>query len=291
MRSSPDGAKRDAIETGCDGLLSGTALNLYSRKRFDAATCSKKDGPFCCPACYTDAVVRKCSERRDHFAHRARLSPDGGPGPGENRLHKNCKEMLCALLAERFPTGKWQCERRIPAKAEGRIPELRPDISGRICERRLVVEVQASSLTISQIIRRTAAYSARNIALLWLVPLTEPLGTLPFRPRLYERYLHSMYFGRTYYWWEGQGLNLAPVHYEPTTRYVEYREWFEDGALQSGGGYEALYKIVKKPSYGRSLDLERDFDAIQRAEFTPENERKRVPTCLLWRDRLESWWQ
>lgn len=289
MRSSPYNSGRDAIETGCDGLLEGAARNLYSHKSFRAAACSKKDGPFYCPSCYTDAVVRKCSERRDHFAHRARLSPDGGDGEGG--LHKACKEEICALLAQRFPEGKWQCERPIPANAKKNIPELRPDVSGRVRDLPLAVEVQASSLTISEIIRRTSAYAARNIALLWLVPLTKPLGNAPFRPRLYERYLHSIYFGRTYYWWQGQGLSVFPVHYEPATRHVELREWFEDGALQTGGGYDALYKIVKKPCYGKNLDLERDFDATSRAEFTPENERKRVPRCHIWHDQLECWWQ
>jgi competence protein CoiA len=197
---------------------------------------------------------------------------------------------MCALLQERFPEGKWAKERTIPENKQKGIPKLEPDISGRINGIRVAIEVQASTLTIRKIVQRARDYTARKIALLWVVPLTEPLGDLAFRPRLYERYLHSIYFGRTYYWWEGLGLNLKPVHYAPASRHVEYREWYEDGELVSGGGYDATYKIIKQPDYGPDINLADGFVSHLRPEFTPENERKAVPQCLIWRDRLPEWW-
>jgi len=117
------------------------------------------------------------------------------------------------LLQERFPDGKWEKERTIPEHKERNIPQLRPDLSGRIRGRRVAIEIQASTLTIAKLIKRLTDYTKRDISLLWLVPLREPLGELPFRPRLYERYLHNIYYGRTYYWWAGQGLVIKPVHY------------------------------------------------------------------------------
>ncbi|MFX6019072.1 competence protein CoiA family protein, partial [Acinetobacter baumannii] len=91
------------------------------------------------------------------------------------------------------------------------MPRLIPDISGRIGDIRLAVEVQLSTLSLSAIIKRTTAYASRGIAVLWVVPLRFELGIEPFRPRQFEKYLHSMYYGRVYYWWPELGTAIAPV--------------------------------------------------------------------------------
>jgi len=281
--------EREADEVGCYGLVGGWAKNLYTHEAFEAAVSTKDNGPFYCDVCKSDAVIRKCTEKRDHYAHSSRLTPV--IGPEESALHLSCKTEICALLAERFPDGKWAVERPIRANLAHKIPELVPDISGRIGESRVAIEVQASALSVTKIVKRATHYTQRNIALLWVVPLTESLGKVPFRPRLYERYLHSIYFGRTYYWWHGLGLGLRPVHYAAASRWVEEREWYEDGELMTGGGYNADYKIIKKPDYGRDLNLADDFKLELRPTFTPENERKEVPQCLVWRDSLSPWWE
>lgn len=279
---------REAAEVGCSGLTGGSARNLYTHQIFDAETSTKADGPFYFAACRSDAVLHKCTEKIDHFAHIARLSPV--LGLRETELHRRCKQEICTALAERHPDGKWAVERSIPAKVDQDIPELRPDISGRIFDQRVAIEIQASALTPTKIVKRSLAYSKRGIALLWIVPLHEPLGLEPIRPRLFERYLHSIYFGRAYYWWSGCSQTLIPVHFGPATRHVEYREWIEDGAQQSGGGYDTEYKIIKTPQPGPTLSIDGDFEVHQRGEFTPENERKKVPPCLIWRDTASPWW-
>lgn len=199
-----------------------------------------------------------------------------------------CKEEICRALSERHPEGNWATERTIPANIHKRIPELRPDVSGRISDQRIAIEVQASTLTPTKIIKRSVAYAKRGIALLWVVPLREPLGVEPLRPRLYESYLHSLYFGRTYYWWPGCRHTLVPVHYGSASRHVEYREWFEDGMQQSGGGYDAEYKIIKTPIHGPGLLIDADFGVHCRIEFTPENERKKVPSCIYGRTHIRN---
>lgn len=281
--------QREAEEVGCYSLLGGWARNLYTHEAFHASRCTKEDGPFYCPECFSDAVVRKCVEKRDHFAHKARLTPV--LGSQEGALHKQCKEEICQLLIAKFPDGNWDTERVIPENKNLGVTELRPDISGRINGLRVAIEVQASSLTVDKIIKRAKAYTKRKVALLWLVPLREPLGDVSFRPRLYERYLHSIYYGRTYYWWAGLGLVVKPVHYGPATRHIEYREWYEDGELRSGGDYDAKYKIIKTPLYGEDICIADNFDAHHRTDFIPENERKSVPECLIWRDNLNGWWE
>lgn len=283
-----DSRRQEAEEVGCYGLFRGVARNLHTHDEWAAEAAYKADGPFYCPTCFSDAVLRKCAQKVDHFAHKARLSPV--LGPKEKVLHDACTSEICSRMQARFPEGKWAVERLIRENKEHKIKALVPDISGRIGETRVAIEVQVSALTIPRIVQRTTDYAKRGIALIWIVPLHEPLGDVPFRPRLYERYLHSIYFGRTYYWWAGQGLTLKPVHYGLARRHIEYREWFEDGEEQSAGGFDLAYKIIKTPIYGPDLDLCHNFSAEDRGSFTPENERKEVPPCRIWRDGLTPWW-
>jgi competence protein CoiA len=279
----------DAYEVGCDGLLAGCALEIRTGQRIHANEATKKDGPFICPSCLSDAVVRKCVEKIDHFAHKAPLTPV--IPKGETELHNSCKLEIRDCLMNLYPDGKWACERPIEENKAKKIPRLVPDISGRMGTAPVVIEVQASSLTIPRISKRAAAYNARNIAVLWIVPLTEPIETHPFRPRLYERYLHSIYFGRTYYWWPGFGVNVQPVHYGIAYRYIDKSEWYSnDGEQHEAGGYEKPYKIIKKPELCRLLDITKDFSLHQRAGFTPWNERKAVPNLTTWQDKLDVWW-
>lgn len=225
---------REAEETGCHGLIRGIARTTRGDEEWEAELAHRDYGPFYCPACLSNVVLRKCVEKIDHFAHKSRLSPV--LGPKQMLLHNACTEEICAELVSRFPDGNWAIERPILENKIRKIPTLVPDISGRMGEIRVAVEVQVSSLTIPRIVQRTRDYARRGIALVWIVPLSEPLGDQPFRPRLYERYLHSIFFGRTYYWWKGLGLTVKPVHYGPATREIEYREWYENGQLETSGG-------------------------------------------------------
>ena len=278
----------DNDDSGCLGLVGGIARNPQTSRDFPAATCTSADGPFICRECFSDAVVRKCTEKRDHFAHIARLSPVAGAG--ESARHARCKNEILAAMQSTYPHGNWAVEREIPANAKLGTPLLVPDVSGRVGETRVAVEVQASTLTLPKLVRRSQDYSKRRIALVWVVPLTRELETLPMRPRLYERYLHSMYFGRIYYWWDGMGASVVPVHMGVASRHIEHREWYEDGELQTAGGFDAVYKTIKSPLFGRRVSLGPDFLSELRPEFTPENERKRVPELVLWRDNLAPWW-
>jgi len=280
--------RHESEDVGCNGLVRGVARNLYTHQQFQAALTTKADGPFYCGACNTDAILHKCAEKADHFAHIARLSPV--IGPLESALHSACKHEICDALAERHLDGKWEVERTIPENKSIGVPELRPDISGRVFDKRVAIEIQTSALTPSKIAKRSLSYALRDIALVWIIPLHEPLGNDPFRPKLYERYLHSLYFGRVYYWWPGCNVTVQPVHFAPATRYVEYREWYEHGSQQTGGDYTSEYKVIKKPNYGQPLLLDIDFERCERASFTPENERKRIPSCVIWKDSLQKWW-
>lgn len=280
--------EKQAEEAGCYALLKGKAINSLTQKEYYATDAKKTDGPFYCPECYSDVVLRKCIEKIDHFAHQSRLTPIHNSK--ESELHDACKRTILEYLLKKYPDGNWDKERDIPARPRDNIQKLRPDISGRINKQGLAIEVQLSTLSISEILKRTLTYKRRNIAILWIVPLLKPIGQEQFRPRLFERYLHSMYFGRVYYWWVDLKHQVIPVHYANAKRAIPYAEWYEEGQLKQVGGYEKFYKTIKLAECERLINIDEDFFGQKREKFTPENEKKEVPACYLWQDSLEVWW-
>lgn len=280
--------EKQAEEAGCYALLKGKAINSLTQKEYYASEAKKIDGPFYCPECYSDVVLRKCIEKIDHFAHQSRLTPIHSSK--ESELHDTCKRTILEYLLKKYPEGSWDKERAIPARPKDNIQKLQPDISGRINKQGLAIEVQLSTLSIGEILKRTLTYKRRNIAILWIVPLLKPIGQEQFRPRLFERYLHSMYFGRVYYWWADLKHQVIPVHYANAKRAIPYAEWYEDGELKQVGGYDKFYKTIKLAECERLLDIDEDFFGQKREKFIPENEKKEVPACFLWQDKLEVWW-
>lgn len=281
---------RQAEEVGCFGLVGGMAKNLRTHTKYYASSASKSDGPFYCEECYSDAVLRRCIDKKDHFAHKTPLSPV--IPKGESDLHWQCKNSICKYLSNIFPSGNWAVERPIEKNKEKGIPDLRPDVSGRINGYPITIEVQASSLTIPEIVKRTEAYSKRKIAILWVVPLLGELLSAPFRPRQYERYFHSMYYGRIYYWWPDLGAKLVPVHYGVAKRHIEYSSWYDENRdFQEAGDYDKVYKVIKTPIFGEKLNIDQGFYYHKRDKFIPENERKEIPAGFLWQDHLEKWWE
>lgn len=266
-----------------------TALREKDNVLVHASNVSKEDGPFYCPATYESVAVRKCKDKRDHFAYVATNSPTGGSKEGE--LHKNCKMVICSLMQKQFPNGKWEVERKtFNADSVKDYSKVQPDISGRIENRKgVVIEVQASTLSIDVIRHRTIEYTKRGAYILWIVPLVKELGPRLFRPRLFERFLHHLYFGRVYYWVEGSGTMIRPVHLQTAGRDIPVSSWIENGSERSEGGYYREYKSIKKPCYGEEVDI-RDFLTGYRSEFVPENDQLKVPGCNVFMDRLEAWW-
>ena len=285
--------RRQAQEAGCFGLLGGWAFSEKLKRDVHAEEGSHEDGPFICRGCLADAVLRICTEKRDHFAHHSRMSP--AIVEGETELHRGCLREICDALRARFPKGKWDMNREIPANEKMGVGKVVPDISGRLGDEkdpRLVIEAQVSFLSIPQIIKRSEVYTKRGIPILWIVPLKDDLGDRPFRPRLYERYLHAMYYQRVYYWKPGFGTQLLPIHYGVAERHIPFAEWYDKEAQEEreAGGYDKPYKVIKRPVPVDKIDITTNFYTLSRSEFRPWNERKTVPPLLIWKDTLADWW-
>lgn len=286
---------REARETGCYGLLKGWAFSQSRRCDLHADVATNADRPFICRKCASPAVVRKCIEKVNHFAHQCPPSQAPISAREESALHKDCKKEIIASLKARFPEGNWEQERILKAVPEKGHTEVRPDLSGRLGVGKqaqpLVIEVQCSALSISKILKRILAYSRRNVPIFWVVPLPEPFKHRRFRPWLYERFLHSVYFGRVYYWWAGMGSKVLPVHFGLDYRHIPEAEFYdENGDFQEVGGYDVPLRIIKKPESAPYVDIASDFRNKHRREFTPHNIHKSVPPCIIWLDKHQTWW-
>jgi competence protein CoiA len=278
--------KSEFKSSRCCGLIQGYALKKIDNKKVYIHEVTKIDGPFYCSECLSEAIVRKCTEKVDHFAHKARLSPVLS-GKNESKLHFECKNKICDYLKTKFPDGNWELERTIKKSNDKK--ELIPDISGRINQWPIAIEVQKTPYTVDKIRNKTIEYYKRKIYVLWVIPLSEDLGEESFRPRLYEKYLHSMYFGRTYYYVVGNN-SITPVHYSPAKRYIEEATWYEDGEEINVGGYYLTYKTIKSPNYSTDLDISVDFQPEERKSFKCKNNAKDIPQCKIFKDKLVPWW-
>lgn len=279
---------REAREVGCYGLVDGFAVQSLTQTRVAASMVTKFEGPFHCGKCLTPAVVHKDrgGGKREHFAHSAPLTPIARFG--ETAFHKAAKEEIRDALRSIYAKGNWDVERTLEADANKGRPELRPDVSGRIGKQPIAIEIQWSTLSITQIIKRSIGYKKWRIPVLWLLPIKQDLVG-EFRPRLFERYLHSMYFGRVYYWKAGDGITVTPIHFDPAQRWVDHREWVDSDGEQSAGGYTKRLRVLKTANAGSRISID-GFFAEMRQEFTPWNEKLAVPELLLWRDGAATWW-
>lgn len=284
------GPKRDAREVGCNALLSGYAWSVPHKAKVHATSVCRDDGPFVCMGCNMDVIHRRPYHMRRHFAHHARVSPLDTTR--ESWLHHRCKTEIFHALQDAYPRGNWICDtRRVRRRTKNQTINRQPDIGGRIGrDQRLVIEIQRSSIGIRQLLARTADYTAMGIAILWIVPLTEDLGTELFRPRLIERYLHALYYGRVYYWLPGMGASVLPTHFSPAVRAVSFRT-NEDGHWEDAGFINKPYKLIRRPRpFGSLVPIGHGFSPHHRSSFLPWGESQALPPARLWRDTLRPWW-
>ena len=189
---------------------------------------NKLDGPFSCPMCKEDVIVKKGRVKVDHFAHMP--ASDCSYGSGESEEHRQAKKEIYQALKNHPQVSKLKLERSLG--------DVRPDISFYLCSTPIAIEVQVSTLPLDTIDRRTASYTSKGIYLLWVSPYDRAMKYIQkYSPRLWEKYIHTMYFGKVYYWSEGQ--TLQPVRFDPYRLYVEETEY--------GGGYYRNSKRYRTP--------------------------------------------
>ncbi len=232
------------------------------------------DGPFNCPSCKNEVNVKKGRIKIHHFAHK--VNPDCKYGKGESELHMAAKQEIYDCLCRL----EWiECEME---KIWG---DVRSDVYAR--DKRtgdqFAIEVQISNLTLDEIIHRTEAYQSLGIHVLWLPVLSEHYSLLTHsdthQPKIWEKWLHLLYFGRVYYW--RKALEVVPVHFIESKKYIEANEY--------GGGYFKTMKREKQVVYGPSAVFPHQFSSMNRSAFNTE--KLFVPKASIAIDKHPIWWK
>lgn len=173
-----------------------------SREEVLAEEVELSDGPFYCPACREQLILKQGRKVVAHFAH----WPDADceyTNEGESEEHRLAKrEIRQALL---------QVPGVTDIRLERYLREVRPDVSFVVNGQLVAIEIQLSQLSLKKIEGRTKSYARKNIAVLWMPLFSMELLEARYAPRDWERYLHRMYYGKVYYWFEG--LLMQPVKF------------------------------------------------------------------------------
>lgn len=128
---------------------------LNQRKEVILAKGAKKSsGPFYCPGCQKEVILRQGPKRQSHFAHQA-ITDCQTYSEGETKEHLEAKQLLF----------EWYQEMDI--ELEAYLPQLkqRPDL----CYKNIAVEVQCSSLKFSRFLERTSTYLANGYQPWWIL--------------------------------------------------------------------------------------------------------------------------
>jgi len=172
-----------------------------------------EDGPFRCPECKFEVIVKKGDIYTHHFAHNPGEGCSLGDVSdfqeerfGESEFHRLAKKEIHAALSSYKDVRDLKLERFLGS--------VRPDISFYYKNIPVVIEMQKSAIHDDVIVRRTSEYARRGVYILWVSPFGEAdiRDRRLYSLRSWERILHDFYGGTAYYWTEGE--TLVPVHFE-----------------------------------------------------------------------------
>jgi competence protein CoiA len=240
-----------------------TAIHKESSERMLAEE-ADSSVEYVCPACRWPVVLKAGRLKVPHFAHKP-----GTPcfhGQGETMAHLSCKLSLYRALhrAARHPA--------LEVVHGGFVSDVVFQVNGHAVS----IEVQRSALTVDQIHDRTKKYAERGIPVLWLllnIPQQEETGFLC--PRSWQKWLHTLYFGRVYVW--NRELMVMPVHFAPALITGSF------GNLRYSRRYHELASAPEE------LHLLEDFSP---QFIRPSHDHLAgLPPLWLYRDTQRAWWK
>jgi competence protein CoiA len=121
----------------------------------------KAEGPFMCPKCGSETILRKGMIKIHHFAHKPPIACEHGKG--ESEQHRKCKSEIYNHLSK---------DTNIPCELEKDLGNVVPDvyIDFGHGKSKYAIEVQINHLTMSSIISRTREYGRLGIYLAIPIP-------------------------------------------------------------------------------------------------------------------------
>lgn len=257
--------------------MSLTAIRHADLAKVEARNVNKEGGPYRCQGCGEVLTLKKGRVVVHHFAHRPPFTCDWGAR--ESAEHLEAKLAIHDALRADPAVTDVRLEAPVGDAAVA-------DVLAKIRGQWVAIEVQRSELTAASIAQRTANYHARGVSVLW-VALTGPESTDDrYSPSVWERWVHFAYYGRIYYWTQGQ--TVTPYHLGEHTLYVAPSSWFKHGDLHYGGGYERPSRRWRIPHRGAPVQISVHFQARR----CPGRKTKTiaVPACSLYIDRQPAWW-
>ena len=299
-----------SINSYLKGLKLLTAFDK-SKTKCIAWDTDKEQKPFTCPRCEDEVILKKGIKKVHHFAHKPPVNCNFGAG--ESQKHYEVKKAIYEALLKEPNCSKCELER---TKLEG----VRPDISLKINDSYVAIEIQNSTIDIALINQRIERYNKLNIHLIWILPDNNPTIVLPdskdkemnkrlCRPKEWEKYLHKLYFGKLYYWQDN--ANVKPLHlqtyqYETASgNWIEdnddYQElegtnWYNDNIDEAYYGGNTKYSKTKKEFIfpklnGKDiiLNIAKDFKSTKVKQSTFKDAS--TPYRKLWIDTIKPWWK
>lgn len=236
---------------------------------------SKTNAPFFCPECGDEVILKTGTEKVNYFAHKNPLVCRDDAN--ESAEHRQCKFEIYQALLRQPNVDKAAMERPLGSN--------RPDVSAYINGSPVAIEIQISCLSLETITRRTIEYARKGIYVLWLLQWTPELNSPRYTPQLWEKWIHTAYFGRAYYWVEG--LTVKSYHFDPHFKSVPKKSWHSKASKKmTGGGYSHRSKRHRTAVPGKTLNLANDF--IPKERYWWEGSGLKVPDAKLFMERDES---
>lgn len=236
----------------------------------------KSSGPFACPKCNEEVLLKIGKQRVNYFAHANPISCRNGEG--ESEAHRRCKMEIFEALRQVSGVRN--------ASLEHQFELSRADVFVNIRAIPVAIEVQISSLSVERIMQRTIEYARDGVHVLWLLPWTAKLDAERYVPTIWEKWIHAAYFGRVYYW--TSGLSVVPYRFEESYSIVPRKSWYSKrGQKITAGGYARKSERYRRPVRGATLNLATDFVPHQR--YWWEGGGIKVPDAKLFigRDALQ----
>jgi competence protein CoiA len=234
-------------------------------------------GPFHCPQCEKEVILRKGRIKIHHFAHKPPVSCVRGKG--ESEAHYAAKLAIYDALCVAESVSEVELEKDFGMSVA--------DVYAVIGNKKVAIEIQRSNLNVREINMRTRNYFKLGVAVLWLGLPSDDLDRLEYSPRAWEKWCHAAYFGRVYFWEAGETIRV--VHFDPHYDYVPATTWRERLTQKTGGDYYKASKRLRTPVTGERVALSQDFVASARAAW--EGGSVNVPRCALFMDTQARWWK
>ena len=252
--------------------MKGMLIALRRADRTFVRASDATPGEFICPQCDKPVVPTYGGKSTRHFVHKASAHCvfDFGESESPRRIKTAIYEALrteveATDVALEFPMGT-----------------VRPDVFACIRGQKVAIEVQISTLSLESIAYRTAEYARKGVYVLWLLERTAALGEERYSPRRFERWLHSAYFGRVYFW--KNDLTILPYHFLEHQKYISERFWSdESGRRHRSFGHQRVSKRYKMPLCGRPLHIVRDLKGRSRKGW--KSAHLDIPDALLFMDQ------